>query len=54
MKLRIATPSIAATARRYPNSGFRAKTGMSSRTMPKPGSARMYTSGWPKNQNRFS
>ena len=31
-----------------------AKTGSSSSTIPKPGRARMYTSGWPKNQNRFS
>ena len=28
-------------------------TGMISMTMPKPGSAMMYTSGCPKNQKRF-
>ncbi|GGR02509.1 hypothetical protein GCM10010195_67780 [Kitasatospora griseola] len=31
---------------------MRLKTGMISEMMPKNGSARMYTSGWPKNQNR--
>ena len=29
------------------------KTGRISPTIPKPGSAMMYTSGWPKNQKRF-
>ena len=29
------------------------KTGMISITIPKPGRAMMYTSGWPKNQKRF-
>ncbi|KEF07506.1 hypothetical protein DF17_08110 [Streptomyces rimosus] len=32
--------------------GLREKTGMTSEMMPKNGSAMMYTSGWPKNQNR--
>ena len=31
---------------------MREKTGKTSDTMPKNGSATMYTSGWPKNQNR--
>ena len=37
---------------RYPNSGFRENTGMTSEMMPKNGKATMYTSGCPKNQNR--
>ncbi len=53
MKLRSVTPSIPATPSLYPHSGLRAKTGRISSTMPKPGKARMYTSGWPKNQKRF-
>ncbi len=36
----------------YPKSGLRAKTGMTSEMMPKAGRIRMYTSGWPKSQNR--
>ena len=35
-----------------PNSGLREKTGTTSLIMPKAGRMRMYTSGWPKNQNR--
>ncbi len=53
-KDRMATPSMPAAAILYPNSGLRQNTGMISETMPNPGSARMYTSGWPKNQNRSS
>ena len=37
-----------------PNSGLREKIGMISLMMPKAGRMRMYTSGWPKNQNRCS
>src|ERR1700747_3698601 len=51
---RIATPNMPAAATLYPKRGFRVNTGMISDTMPKPGSARMYTSGWPKNQNTSS
>ena len=36
----------------YPKIGFRLNTGNTSDTMPKNGSAMMYTSGCPKNQNR--
>ncbi len=36
----------------YPKIGFRLNTGKISDTIPKNGSAMMYTSGWPKNQNR--
>jgi hypothetical protein len=47
------TPSRPDTASRYPQSGLRANTGSNSRTIAKPGRARMYTSGWPNIQNRF-
>src|SRR6476646_6372090 len=40
------------TTTEYPNSGLREKTGSTSETMPMPGRMRMYTSGWPNNQNR--
>jgi hypothetical protein len=43
---------VAPTIPLYPKRGFRLKTGMTSVTMPKNGSATMYTSGCPKNQNR--
>src|SRR5213593_3442593 len=42
---------VAKTNPLYPNKGFRLNTGMISLTMPKNGSATMYTSGCPKNQN---
>jgi hypothetical protein len=35
-----------------PKSGLREKTGMTSDRIPKNGTARMYTSGWPKNQKK--
>src|ERR1039457_5941628 len=35
-----------------PNTGFFEKVDTIWLTMPKPGRIRMYTSGWPKNQNR--
>src|SRR5579872_4696062 len=38
----------------YPKMGFRANTGRTSEMIPKPGRIMMYTSGCPKNQNRFS
>src|SRR5690349_24541454 len=47
-----AIATVAPTMPLYPNSGLRLNTGMTSVTMPKNGSATMYTSGWPKNQNR--
>jgi hypothetical protein len=47
----IAMPENTTTA--YPNSGLRENTGRISDTMPMPGRIRMYTSGWPKIQNRF-
>src|ERR1700760_4670030 len=37
---------------RYPNTGFFEKVETIWLIMPKPGRIRMYTSGWPKNQNR--
>src|SRR6201994_1573362 len=37
---------------RYPNTGFFEKVETIWLIMPKPGKIRMYTSGWPKNQNR--
>src|SRR3954471_5721969 len=37
---------VAPTMPTYPNSGLRLNTGMTSVTMPKNGSAMMYTSGW--------
>src|SRR5262249_22856274 len=37
---------------RYPNTGFFEKVETIWLIMPKPGTMRMYTSGWPKNQNR--
>ncbi|CAB4724808.1 unannotated protein [freshwater metagenome] len=46
----IAAPEMATNL--YPNSGLRLNTGSTSDTMPKLGSTRMYTSGWPKIQNR--
>src|SRR5437867_930239 len=36
----------------YPNSGLRENVGSTSDTMPIAGRMRMYTSGWPNNQNR--
>src|ERR1700741_5301355 len=41
---------VAITIERYPNSGLRAKVGMTWEMMPNAGKAMMYTSGWPKNQ----
>src|SRR6202045_2668984 len=38
---------------RYPKMGFFEKVETTCEIMPKPGRIRMYTSGWPKNQNRF-
>jgi hypothetical protein len=43
--------AVAMTKALYPNSGLRENTGMISLTMPNAGRMRMYTSGWPKNQN---
>jgi len=43
---------VAKTRLRYPNTGLPENTGMTSVMTPKKGSAMMYTSGWPKNQNR--
>ena len=43
---------VARTRPLYPKTGRRANTGMISVTTPKNGRAMMYTSGWPKNQNR--
>ncbi len=40
------------TTTEYPNNGLREYTGSTSETMPMPGRMRMYTSGWPNNQNR--
>jgi len=47
-----AMPIVAAIMPLYPNSGLRLNTGRISVAMPKNGIATMYTSGWPKNQNR--
>ena len=44
--------SVARTIPLYPNNGRRENTGITSETTPKNGRAMMYTSGWPKNQNR--
>ena len=44
--------SVARTRPLYPNIGRRENTGKISVTTPKNGRATMYTSGWPKNQNR--
>src|SRR5690606_35871106 len=49
---RAAIEIVAKTSVLYPKIGLRLKTGNTSETMPKNGSAMMYTSGWPKNQNR--
>ncbi len=46
-----AIDSVAQTSPLYPKTGLREKTGMISEITPKNGSARMYTSGCPKNQN---
>src|SRR6478735_58416 len=43
---------VAYTRVLYPKIGLRLNTGKISDTMPKNGSAMMYTSGCPKNQNR--
>src|SRR5699024_49185 len=51
---RAAIPKVAPTRPRYPNTGLRLKTEMTSVMMPKNGIAMMYTSGWPKNQKRCS
>ena len=40
------------TAARGPRSGLRANTGRMWQTIPIDGRIAMYTSGWPKNQNR--
>ncbi len=40
------------TTNGYPNSGLRENVGSTSDTMPNEGNTRMYTSGWPKIQNR--
>ena len=47
-----AMATVAKTRLLYPNTGFRLNTGNTSVTMPKNGSAMMYTSGCPKNQNK--
>ena len=48
---RAMTPSITIMELR-PNSGLRENTGTTSLRIPNAGRIRMYTSGWPKNQNR--
>src|SRR5690625_1995745 len=47
-----AIPMVANTKPLYPKMGLREKIGITSVMMPKNGNAMMYTSGWPKNQNR--
>src|SRR2546421_371533 len=47
-----AMPIVAPTSPLYPKIGLRLNTGMTSEMIPKNGSATMYTSGCPKNQNR--
>src|SRR3954454_25016104 len=49
---RAAMPTVAPTRPTYPNTGLRLNTGITSEMIPKNGKATMYTSGWPKNQNR--
>ncbi len=49
---RAAMEMVAYTRVLYPKIGLRLKTGNTSETMPKNGSAMMYTSGCPKNQKR--
>ena len=43
---------MAYTMARYPKMGLRAKVESTCEVTPMPGSIAMYTSGWPKNQNR--
>src|SRR3954471_21720512 len=47
-----AVETSASTTARYPNIGRLEKVVTSVETMPVPGMKMMYTSGWPKNQNR--
>ncbi len=49
---RAAMLRVAATRPVYPKIGLRLNTGITSEMIPKNGKATMYTSGWPKNQNR--
>lgn len=51
-KPRIPILNIAYTIPRYPNTGLPEKADTIWLTIPKPGIIRIYTSGWPKNQNR--
>ena len=49
-----AIANIEATMARYPKIGFREFVAITSDVIPKAGSNTMYTSGWPKNQNKCS
>src|SRR5208282_1335064 len=52
MNPRLPMADIAYTIARYPNTGLRANVDSTCDATPIPGTMAMYTSGWPKNQNR--
>ena len=52
MKLNAPIATIAHTIMRYPKIFFLEWTDKTSETIPKAGRATIYTSGWPKNQNK--